>query len=51
MKILVMRKIVSDNNQNGNLNARYSLVFNVDANSFYGAFFEFIINSEEGTLE
>ncbi len=35
----------------GNLNARYSLVFNVDANSFYGAFFEFIINSEEGTLE
>lgn len=35
----------------GNLNARYSLEFNVDGNSFYGAFIGYIISMEEGTLE
>lgn len=35
----------------GNLNARYSLEFNVDGNSFYDAFFGYIISTEEGTLE
>ncbi|HAR48236.1 MAG TPA: hypothetical protein DCX39_02665 [Firmicutes bacterium] len=43
--------LISFDDGYGNLAARYSLVSNVEGNSFYEFYFNFIISSEEGTLE
>lgn len=43
--------LISFDDGYGNLNARYSLVPNVDGNSFYSFYFDYIIGMEEGTLE